>query len=139
LLTTDGTFSMTDQRGRMLMAYRGDTTLGNVRMVDKVTSQSFVRWNAFNATGFDFRLGEGEPRIRAGALSLTNFYGNLILNSNGRLNLSDIMGSPQAPPTSLTRANTGVNIAAQPPGTLASAPTAKPRGKPAIPSKPLKA
>jgi hypothetical protein len=139
LLTMNGTFSMTDQRGRMLMAYRGDSTLANLRMLDKVTSKSFLRWGAFNARNIDFRLGQGEPRIRAGALSLTNFYGNLILNSNGRLNLSDIMGSPQAPPTSLTIPNTGPIIAAQPPEALAPAPTVEPLGKPAIPSKPLKA
>jgi hypothetical protein len=139
LLTMNGAFSMTDQRGSMFMAYRGDATLGNVQMLDKVTSQSFMGWGAFNARRIDFRLGQGNPRIHVGALSLSNFYGDVILNSNGRLNLSDIMGSPQAPPTSLTRANTGAIIVAQPPGARAPAPTAKPRGKPAIPGKPLKA
>src|SRR5581483_8168622 len=47
--------------------------------------------------------------------------------------------SPQATPTSLVRANTETSIAAKPPRGLPPAPTAQPRGKPAIPSKPLKA
>jgi hypothetical protein len=139
LLSMNGAFSMTDQRGRMLISYRGDTTLGNVRMLDKVTSQSFGGWSALSARRIDFRLGQGKPLIRVGAFSLTNFYGNVILNSNGRLNLSDIMGSSQAAPTSLTRENTDGIIAAQPPESLAPAHTTKGPAKPASPSKLLKA
>ncbi len=139
LLTMDGAFSMTDQRGHQLIAYRGDTTLSNVRMLDKLTSQSFVGWGAFSARRIDFRLGERKPHIRVGALALTNFYGDVILNSNGRLNLSDIMGSPQAPPTSLTRANPGTTSAGQPPAATRAAPSGKPGAKPTAPSKPLNA
>jgi hypothetical protein len=123
VLTMNGAFAMADERGRTLMRYRGDVMLGNVRMLDKVTFESFARWGAFNARRVNFELGRGKPRIEVAALSLADFYGRLILYGNGRMNLSDIKGSPQAPPVSLTRVNPA--IAPQP----LAPPTPSPSGE----------
>ena len=84
-------------------SYRGNVTIGNVRIVDKVTNDRFLRWNALSANGIDAEFGAGAPRVRIGELVLSEFFARLILNSNGTLNLKDIVRPPGAAPTSLTR------------------------------------
>ena len=42
--------------------------------------------------------------MQVGALGLSDFYTRLILNSNGKLNLRDIVGNPKSAPTSVTEA-----------------------------------
>ncbi|HYL58677.1 MAG TPA: DUF748 domain-containing protein [Candidatus Acidoferrales bacterium] len=116
MLTMDGAAHVADMRKYMDISYRGDATLGNVTMLDKLTGDSFLKWNALSARKIDFSLSDGPPKAHVGELALTNFYSRIILNSNGKLNLKDIAGSPETAPKSLTRA------AGEPGGVSASAP-----------------
>ncbi len=103
-LTMDGAVGLEQARNDFLVSYRGDASLGSVRMLDKLTNDLFFRMNALNANKIDFALGKGAPKVHVGALALSNFYSRIILNSTGKLNLKDITASPQEAPTSLTRA-----------------------------------
>jgi len=103
-LTMDGAVGLEQARNDFLVSYRGDASLGSVRMLDKLTNDLFFRMNALNANKIDFALGKGPPKVHVGALTLSNFYSRVILNSTGKLNLKDITASPQEAPTSLTRA-----------------------------------
>lgn len=102
-LTVNGTASAAMVRDNLRMSYRGSATLGNVRMLDKVTGDDFVRWNSLSFDRIDFGLGQGLPKVHIGAIALSDFYARIILNSNGRLNLSDITSNPSQAPKSLTR------------------------------------
>jgi hypothetical protein len=105
-LTMNGAVGVSNERKEMRVSYRGDATLGSVRMIDKVSNDSFLRWNSFSANGIDFNLGSGSPpRVHIAALDLGNFYARIILNSDGRLNLRDVTASPEEARTSLTRAH----------------------------------
>jgi hypothetical protein len=103
-LTMDGAVGLEQVRNDFLVSYLGDASLGNVRMLDKLTNALFFRMNALNASKIDFALGKGPPKVHVGELALSNFYSRVILNSTGKLNLKDITASPQEAPTSLTRA-----------------------------------
>jgi uncharacterized protein involved in outer membrane biogenesis len=107
LLTTTGTANAVMVRDNLRMTYRGNATLGNVRMLDKLTADDFVRWNSLSFDKIDFGLGPGPPRVHVGAIALSDFYARVILNSNGKLNLSDITSNPSQAPKSLTREQTG--------------------------------
>ncbi len=107
LFTTKGTASAAMVRDNLRISYRGNATLGNVRVIDKLTSEDFVRWNSLSFDKIDFGLGPGEPRVHVGAIALSDFYARIILNANGRLNLSDITSNPSQAPKSLTRQQTG--------------------------------
>ncbi|MBF6559616.1 MAG: DUF748 domain-containing protein [Candidatus Binataceae bacterium] len=102
-LTTKGAVALADPGGKLRVSYRGDATLTNVRVLDKLTSDLFLRWNALSVHRIDFRMGEGQPRIHIGAIALDDFYTRLILNADGHLNVSDITSSARQAPTSLTR------------------------------------
>ena len=103
-LTMDGAVGLEQQRKDFLVSYKGDASLGSVRMLDKLTNDLFFRMAALNVNGIDFALGKGPPKVHVGLIALNDFYSRIILNSNGKLNLKDITASPQEAPTSLTRA-----------------------------------
>ncbi len=103
-LTMDGAVGLEQQRKDFLVSYKGDASLGRVRMLDKLTNDLFFRMTALNVNGIDFALGKGPPKVHVGLIALNDFYSRIILNSNGKMNLKDITANPQEAPTSLTRA-----------------------------------
>jgi len=121
-LTTKGAVALAEHGGKLHVSYRGDATVSNVRVLDKLTSDLFLRWNALNVNRIDFRMGEGQPRIHIGSIALDDFYTRLILNADGHLNVSDITSSARQAPTSLTRP--GAKPLPAPPAS--SAPTPAP-------------
>jgi len=103
-LTMDGAVGLAQVQKDFLISYKGDASLGSVRMLDKLTNDLFFRMAALNLNRIDFALGKGAPKVHVGAIALNDFYSRIILNSNGKLNLKDITANPQEAPTSLTRA-----------------------------------
>ncbi|MBS0382744.1 MAG: DUF748 domain-containing protein [Proteobacteria bacterium] len=104
------------------ITYRGDASLDNVSIQDKLTGDDFLRWRTLAASNLDANYGAGTPRITIGHLALTAFYTRMIINANGRLNVSDVIANPAAQPVSVTRANG--NVAAAPRPAAASTATA---------------
>ena len=102
-LTMDGAVGLEQARNDFIVSYRGDASLGSVRMLDKLTNDLFFRMNALNVNKIDFALGKGPPRVHVGSIALNDFYSRIILNRDGKLNLKDVTASPQEAPTSLTR------------------------------------
>lgn len=102
-LTMDGAVRVGRERKTMRVSYRGDATLGDVRILDKLTNDNFTSWRSFSANRIFAEIGPGGPRVRVGAVALSDFYARIILNRDGRMNLHDIMSRPGAGPTSLTR------------------------------------
>ncbi len=115
-LTMNGAVALDNERKVMRVSYRGDAALVGVGMLDKVTNDSFLRWNSFSANGINFSLGSGPPKVHVAALDLSNFYARIILNADGRLNLRDVTTSPEEARTSLTRAH-------EAPGATGAVPT----------------
>lgn len=129
LLSLNGRVRYSDRKPEPLLSYRGRLTLGRVNVLDNVTNDDFLRWNSLAATGLDVRTGEGAPQVSVGGLALDNFYARVIVNSNGRLNLQDVVASPQTAPVSVTQANNGTATPAAPataPVATVASPTATP-------------
>jgi uncharacterized protein involved in outer membrane biogenesis len=103
LLSMNGTTTAAKHGERLRAGYRGDITLGRVRVRDKLTGDDFVRWNSFSAQGISAEYGQGPPKVRIRGLALAKFYARVILRSNGTLNLKDITSNPRAARVSLTR------------------------------------
>jgi hypothetical protein len=104
--------------------YRGDLALTNFAAIDKATGDNFVDWKSLSLRGVDAAIGEGEPKVHLRSVALSDFDGRLILNSSGRLNLSDIVSQPNAAPKSLTREDLKEGEVL--PGAKAPVPTATP-------------
>ena len=121
--TNNGVVAAAMVRDDLHLSYRGDATIGNVRTLDKLTGDEFVRWNSLSFNSIDFGLGQGQPKVHVGAIALTDFYARIILNADGRLNLSDLTSNPSQAPKSLTREQTGSAVAPIPLGVQAATPT----------------
>ncbi len=106
LLTSNGVVSAAMVADKLRIGYRGDAILNNVRLLDKLTGDDFVRLNSLRFKRIDFGLGRGQPRLHVGAIALADFYARIILNKDGRLNLSDLTSHPGEAPKSLTREET---------------------------------
>lgn len=101
--------------------FNGNAFAGNVRTVDRISGDDFLRWRALAVNGIDFSMDDAKGPMQVGInnVALNDFYARVILNANGRLNLQDVMAGgaekgQAAPSTSLTQASP------------ASAPDAKP-------------
>ncbi|MDQ0008879.1 uncharacterized protein involved in outer membrane biogenesis [Luteibacter jiangsuensis] len=98
LLSLDGQVRYNDRgNAPARIAYRGQATLGRVRVLDKLTDADFLRWTSLSATGMVIRMGEAAPHVAIGGLALDDFYARVIINANGRLNLQDVVANPEAP------------------------------------------
>ncbi|GGY21365.1 hypothetical protein GCM10008098_12690 [Rhodanobacter panaciterrae] len=92
--------------------YKGNAALEQVRVQDKLTGDDFLRWRTLSGSNIDMTYGSGTPRMHVGGLVLSSFYARMIINANGKLNLSDVVAKPEEAPVSVTRA--GVTGAAAP-------------------------
>ena len=101
-LTMNGELALTTTRGKLGAKYRGDATLGNVRMLDRVTSESVMSWTSCSAHRIDVEIGSGPPKVHIGVLALADLTTRLILESTGRLNIVDMLASLVSTPPSLT-------------------------------------
>ena len=125
-LTMNGETQAAMRDNKIKASYRGDLALRNVRIVDKLSDEDFLNWYALNLEQMDLRYGAGRPRVHIGAVALSNFYSRIILNSNGQLNLRDVMTNPQKAPVSLTRAHVALPAAPLPSASPSATPTPTP-------------
>ena len=129
LLSLNGRARYRDRKPEPLVSYQGRVVLGRVHVLDKVTNDDFLRWNSLSLTGMKVRMGQGAPQVDIGGIALDDFYARVIVNSNGRINVQDVVSNPAQAPVSVTRAENGPAPAAP-----ASAPPPAPIPAPAASS-----
>lgn len=115
-LGMDGDVKAQIRDSKFNASYQGNATLDHVRISDKVTGVSFLRWDTLNVDKLMMRYGPPRLRLEIGKTALSAFYAALILNADGRLNLANVISSPAQPPAPVTR------------------PTVKPHGENATPA-----
>ena len=140
--TVNGKLAVAVPSGKPVAAtFAGAAQLSNVRTVDRLNGEDFIRWRSLGLSGIDFHMDDskGPLRLALGQIALNDFYARVILNANGRLNLQDVVsggaqqGQP-APTTSLTQASTAPAPASAPQAQSASATVAASASAPAAPS-----
>lgn len=93
-----------NKQDQLQLSYRGDATLGQVRVLDKITDDAFINWNALSANGISVDLDGDKPlNLRIDALALSDFFARLIMSSSGKLNLQDIIVADAQSTTSITQ------------------------------------
>lgn len=121
------------RRAEPRFAYRGRAALERVRVQDKVTGDDLMRWSSLTASHLNVGYGIGPPRVHVGGLVLSSFYARVIVNANGRLNLSDVVAKEEAAPVSVTRAENTAPAASRPATSTTSATPVAP-ATPAAPA-----
>ncbi len=103
LLNAQGNLTFAQANDAMRASYRGDAALVDVRMLDKVTSDPFAGWRSLALSNLKATYDEKGTDVDAARVTFSNFYGRVLLDAQGRLNLKDIVAKESGPAQSLTR------------------------------------
>lgn len=89
-LSTAGTLSL-DGSGQkeFKITYKGEASLNHLSSLDKGNAEDFLKWESLSFS--DLKVGVIPFSIDIKGISLTNFYARVIVNSEGKLNLQEIM------------------------------------------------
>ncbi|MEO7009858.1 MAG: DUF748 domain-containing protein, partial [Caldimonas sp.] len=104
--------------------WRGRVALNDVHALDRLNAAEFVRFKGLSLDGADISWRPAAYEADLGNVALDDFYGRVIINSDGRINLRDIVKHDKTEGArSLT---TPSEPGAAPPAGAASAPNAAP-------------
>lgn len=122
----DGNVALESDAGdNLTVRYKGSVGLTELRTHDRVTDAEFVRWKSFSVDGLNVDLNKGALTADLGKIALRDFYARLILNPDGKMNVSQITRAKGEAATSITTPNapgqTKTPTQAPPPAPAASA------------------
>ena len=112
------------------VTFNGEVTLTNFASVDKAKSEDFLKWNTLFAGGIAYQ--HNPMQLSIDQVALSDFYSRIIIFPEGRLNLQNVMATPQEtsaanqqPAVPSGAASTPAGRGTPPPATAAapSAPT----------------
>jgi hypothetical protein len=75
--------------------YAGEITLGKFAATDKGNAEDVLRWDSLAL--HELSVGYNPLFVRAKRVALADFFAQIIVQPDGRLNLQEIMGAPEAP------------------------------------------
>lgn len=82
--------------GALRASYKGDLGVTDFASVDKRLTQDLLKWKTLSLGAIDFNL---EPlKVSLDEIALADFYSRIILATDGRLNLQDLVVAPGAAP-----------------------------------------
>ncbi|MBK3816821.1 DUF748 domain-containing protein [Paraburkholderia aspalathi] len=106
LLNANGDLALSQAKA-LKATYRGDVALVDVRMIDKATSDPFAGWSSLALTNLKADYDEHGTVVDAGRVTFTKFYGRVLLDAQGKLNLKDVVAHESGAAQSLTRDKSG--------------------------------
>jgi hypothetical protein len=117
LLNMKGDVALSQEAKALKASYRGNAALVDVRMLDKATSDSFAGWGSLALTNLKAIYDEHGTDVDAGRVTFSNFYGRVLLDPQGKLNLTDVVAHETGGPQSLTRSKSKTEPVPLTPGT----------------------
>ncbi|TXJ02160.1 MAG: DUF748 domain-containing protein [Aquabacterium sp.] len=118
-----------DARRGLSVRYQGRVGLSDLRLQDRVNEADFVSWRSLSLDGTDLAWANGQVNANLGRIALNEFYGRVIINPDGQLNLASIASREAgAQPQSLTTPQASASSAApapavKPDAAVSAAPT----------------
>jgi len=121
LLNMNGDLAASQVSKAFKASYRGNVALVDVRMLDKVTSDSFAGWGSLALTNLKANYDEHGTDVDAARVTFSNFYGRVLLDPQGKLNLTDVVAHEGDSKQSLTRSKSTTEPVPLTPGTGSAA------------------
>lgn len=90
-LSANGDASFSGEGKTLKAAYKGDLSLTDVRMIDRATTERLAGWKLLGLTNLKARHDEKGTDVEAGKVTFSNFYGRVLLDAQGKLNLRDVV------------------------------------------------
>lgn len=109
----------------MKAGWKGGVDITDLDLQDRVNKDDFLNWKRLGFTGMDISVAGDKIGARLGDIALEDFYGRILLNAQGRLNVMDLVAAPGQAGGSITQdtqtPGRSAEPAAAPPAAAASA------------------
>lgn len=119
-LSANGDVAMSGSGKTLAASYKGDVSLSDVRMLDKATSDRFAGWKLLGLTNVKVNYSERGTDVDAARVTFAKFYGRVLLDAQGKLNLKSVVAG-EGGPQSVTRGSTKEQGASAPAAASATA------------------
>ncbi|MGE8640419.1 MAG: DUF748 domain-containing protein, partial [Achromobacter sp.] len=106
----------------MKVNWKGGVEVTGVDLQDRVNNDDFLNWKRLGFSGMDISVAGDKIGAKLGDIALEDFYGRILLNAQGRLNVMDLVAAPGQAGGSITQDT-------QTPGRQAAAPAPAPAAK----------
>jgi hypothetical protein len=94
--SASGTVTAGYGAGGPRLSYRGSSALSGFSTIDKLNREEFIKWDSLALNGMEFDLTP--MRLFVKSVALSNFYSNIVMGRDGRLNIREVMErAPQGP------------------------------------------
>ncbi|SAK77981.1 AsmA family protein [Caballeronia glebae] len=120
-LNANGDVAMSGSGKSLAASYKGDVSLSDVRMFDKASSDRFAGWKLLGLSNVKVNYGERGTDVEAARVTFAKFYGRVLLDAQGRLNLKSVVAGDNGP-QSVTRDRTKEEGASAPAAASAAVP-----------------
>ncbi|HVW50304.1 MAG TPA: DUF748 domain-containing protein [Trinickia sp.] len=77
-------------------SYRGGAALVDVRLLDRINAAPLAGWGTLGIGGINARYDEHGVNLDIARVTFARFFGRVLLDSNGKLNLNDVLAEGRA-------------------------------------------
>ncbi|MGW8307614.1 MAG: DUF748 domain-containing protein [Achromobacter pulmonis] len=123
----DAEFAAANGSAPMKAGWKGGVEITDVDLQDRVNKDDFLNWKRLGLAGMNISVAGEKIVAGLGDIALDDFYGRILLNAQGRLNVMDLVAAPGQAGGSITQDTQTPGRRAAPP-----APAAKGGGMPDI-------
>ncbi|CAB3860142.1 DUF748 domain-containing protein [Achromobacter animicus] len=113
----------------MKAVWKGAVDVTDLDLQDRVNKDDFLNWKRLGFAGMDISVAGDKIGAKLGDIALEDFYGRILLNAQGRLNVMDLVAAPGQAGGSITQdtqtPGRSADTPAAPPAPAAPAPSAK--------------
>lgn len=108
----------------MKAGWKGGVDITDLDLQDRVNKDDFLNWKRLGFTGMDISVAGDKIGARLGDIALEDFYGRILLNAQGRLNVMDLVAAPGQAGGSITQDTQTPGRSAEPPPAPPAPPAA---------------
>lgn len=87
----DAEFTAAQGKSPMQVAWKGAVDVNNLDLQDRVDNADFLNWKHLGFTNMNVSMAGEKLGLGMGDILLEDFYGNILLNNDARLNVMDLM------------------------------------------------
>jgi len=87
----------------MQASWTGAVNVDDLNLLDRVNRADFLAWKTLGFSNMAIQVVGDKPRLDLGDIVLDDFYGNVLLNGEGRLNVLDLVAEPGKAGGSITQ------------------------------------
>ncbi|MGY6272493.1 DUF748 domain-containing protein [Achromobacter denitrificans] len=99
----DAEFAAASGNAPMKAGWKGGVEITGVDLQDRVNNDDFLNWKRLGFSGMDISVAGDKIGARLGDIALEDFYGRVLLNAQGRLNVMDLVAAPGQAGGSITQ------------------------------------